>query len=225
MRSGTRPAPVGSVRMASPRGAAPLTEQSPRDRRPMHLESDRLLLRPWRDADLDPFAAMNDDPRVMEHFPRTYTRAETETHMRAAMRSLEAEGLGWMALEEKATGRFIGFVGLIRVDFEAPFVPAVEVGWRLVVEAWGKGYASEAARMALADGFGRLGLQEIVSFTAVPNLRSQAVMRRIGMTHDPDGDFLHPLLADGHPLQRHVLYRIRPEALSKPLQTTGPLAI
>ncbi len=191
----------------------------------MHLESDRLLLRFWREADLEPFAAMNADPRVMEHFPRPYSRAETERQMSAAQRSLVEEGLGWMALEEKTSGRFLGFVGLMRVGFEAPFTPAVEIGWRLIVDAWGKGYASEAARLSLSDGFTRLGLTEIVSFTAVPNQRSQAVMQRIGMTRDPSGDFLHPKLADGHPLQRHVLYRIRPAALSKPLQPPGPLAI
>ena len=112
------------------------------------------------------------------------------------------------ALEVVATGEFIGFTGLSVPRFETPFMPAVEIGWRLARSSWGQGYASEAARCALRFAFDEIGLDEVVSFTSTANVRSQAVMRRIGMTHDPADDFDHPMIADGHPLRRHVLYRI-----------------
>lgn len=172
------------------------------------LCTERLLLRRWRTADRTPFAAMNADPRVMEHFPTALSRAESDAFVDRMEAALDRDAYGLWAIEVAATGEFIGFTGLSVPSFEAHFTPAVEVGWRLVRHAWGNGYASEAARAALAHGFDGAGLEEIVSFTTVANARSQAVMRRIGMTRDPADDFAHPRLPEGHQIRPHVLYRI-----------------
>ena len=173
------------------------------------LCTPRLLLRHWRDEDREPWAAMSADPAVMEHFPAPLSPEESSAWIDRVGADLERRGWGLWALEELATGRFLGFTGLNVPRFDAHFTPAVEIGWRLRRDAWGHGYASEAARGALAVAFEDLGLEELVSFTAVPNVRSQAVMRRIGMTHDPADDFDHPLLPEDSPLRRHVLYRLR----------------
>lgn len=170
--------------------------------------TDRLVLRRWRPDDLGPFAALNADPEVMEHFPSTLDRPASDALAVAADAAFDQQGFGLWAVEVAATGAFIGFTGLAVPRFEADFTPAVEVGWRLTRPAWGQGYASEAATAALDDGFGRVGLSEVVSFTSIPNLRSQAVMRRLGMTHDPADDFDHPNLPAGHRLRRQVLYPI-----------------
>ncbi|TCC20480.1 GNAT family N-acetyltransferase [Kribbella speibonae] len=172
------------------------------------LTTDRLLLRNWRDSDREPFAALNADPAVMEHFPAPQTREQSDGLIDRTIPMIDERGWGLWALEVRDTGEFIGFTGLSVPSFEAHFMPAVEIGWRLAKGAWGNGYASEAARAALAHGFGPGGLDEIVSFTANPNVPSQRVMQRIGMVHDEPGDFDHPRIADGHRLQRHVLYRI-----------------
>jgi RimJ/RimL family protein N-acetyltransferase len=172
------------------------------------LTTDRLLLRQWRESDREPFAAMNADPAVMEHFPALQTREVSDGLIDRNIPAIDERGWGLWALEVRDTGQFIGFTGLSVPSFEAHFTPAVEVGWRLMKEAWGNGYATEAARAALAYGFGPAGLDEIVSFTATTNLPSQRVMQRIGMTHDDADDFNHTRLPDGHRLQRHVLYRI-----------------
>lgn len=172
------------------------------------LTTDRLLLRHWRESDREPFAALNANPAVMEHFPAPMTRAQSDELADRIGPALAERGWGLWALEVRATGEFIGFTGLSVPRFEAHFVPAVEVGWRLAKGAWGNGYATEAARAALAYGFGPAGLDEIVSFTSAPNERSQQVMRRIGMTHDQADDFDHPSVPSGHRLQPHVLYRI-----------------
>ena len=186
----------------------------------MTLETSRLLLRRWRPEDRAPFAAMNTDPEVMEHFPARLTRAESDSFVDRIETGFAEHGFGLWALEVCDTGpmngQFIGFTGLSVPSFQAHFTPAVEVGWRLARPAWGHGYASEAARRALAVGFGDHHLAEVVSFTSTTNLRSQAVMRRIGMTHDPADDFDHARLPPGHRLQRHVLYRIRPPAAPPP---------
>ena len=174
------------------------------------LRTGRLLLRRWRPADRAPFAAMNADPEVMEHFPAPLTRAESDAMVERIEAGFAAHGFGLWALEVAGTGEFIGFTGLSVPGFDAHFTPAVEVGWRLARPAWGHGYASEAARRALAAAFEDYQLPGVVSFTSVTNVRSQAVMRRIGMTHDPADDFGHPSLPPGHRLHRHVLYRIRP---------------
>jgi len=172
------------------------------------LTTDRLLLRQWRDSDREPFAALNADPAVMEHFPALQTREQSDALIDRNIPELDGRGWGLWAMEVKDTGEFIGFTGLNVPTFEAPFLPGVEIGWRLAKGAWGNGYATEAARAALAYAFGPAGLDEIVSFTATTNLPSQRVMQRIGMVHDEAGDFDHPRIEDGHRLQRHVLYRI-----------------
>lgn len=177
---------------------------------PVELRTDRLRLRRWHDEDRGPFAAINADPAVMEHFPATMTRAESDALADRVSTHIEREGWGLWALEVADTGEFVGFTGLSVPGFDAHFTPAVEVGWRLAANAWGNGYASEAAPAALAYGFGSLGLTEVVSFTAQTNVRSQAVMRRIGMTREPADDFQHPALDPASPLRAHVLYRIRP---------------
>lgn len=172
------------------------------------LITDRLVLRRWRPVDLEPFAALNADPEVMQHFPSTLDRAASDALAARAESAFDRDGFGLWAVEVAATGGFIGFVGLAVPRFEAPFTPAVEIGWRLACAAWGHGYATEAATAAIDDAFDRVGLAEIVSFTAVLNDRSQAVMRRLGMTHHPAEDFDHPNLPAGHRLRRHVLYRL-----------------
>ncbi|MGW1344883.1 GNAT family N-acetyltransferase [Kribbella sp. NPDC002412] len=172
------------------------------------LSTNRLLLRQWRESDREPFATLNADPAVMEHFPSIQTRDVSDALIDRNIPLIDERGWGLWALEVRETGRFIGFTGLSVPSFDAHFMPAVEIGWRLAKEAWGNGYATEAARAALAHGFGPAGLEEIVSFTATTNLPSQRVMQRIGMTHDAAGDFDHPRLPDGHRLQRHVFYRI-----------------
>jgi RimJ/RimL family protein N-acetyltransferase len=172
------------------------------------LTTRRLLLRGWREGDLERFAAMNADPAVMEHFPATLSRASSDRLVGEIQRGWAEHGFGLWAVERADDRSFIGFVGLSRPSFEAHFTPAVEVGWRLARDAWGHGHATEAARAALRFGFETLGLAEIVSFTVPANLRSRAVMERLGMTRDPSDDFDHPKLPGGHRLRRHVLYRL-----------------
>ncbi|HEY2182090.1 MAG TPA: GNAT family N-acetyltransferase [Solirubrobacteraceae bacterium] len=171
------------------------------------LTTARLLLRRWREADHEPFAALNADPLVMEHFPARLSRFETDDLIAAIEAGFDRHGYGLWALELRATGEFVGFTGLDRPSFEAHFTPAVEVGWRLARSAWGQGYATEAGRASLAFGFDVAGLEEIVSFTRVANARSRAVMERLGMTRDPGDDFDHPGLTEADHLRRHALYR------------------
>lgn len=151
---------------------------------------------------------MNADPVVMEHYPSTLTRAESDGFVDRIEAHFEDHGWGLWAVEAPGVAPFVGYVGLWPAPATAPFAPAVEVGWRLAAAFWGRGYAPEAARAAVADGFERLGLVEIVSFTAVVNVRSQRVMEKLGMQRDPAGDFDHPALPVDSPLCRHVLYRL-----------------
>ena len=174
----------------------------------MILQGARVRLRPWRDEDRAAFAAMNADQRVMEFFPKRLDRAESDALLDGIEAHFSRHGFGLWAIEALESP-FIGFTGLAVPRFTAAFTPCVEIGWRLAAEHWGKGYATEAARLALAYGFETAALAEIVSFTSVANLRSRAVMERLGMQRDPADDFDHPSLPDGHPLQRHVLYRLR----------------
>lgn len=167
------------------------------------LRTPRLLLRRWRSEDLGPFAAMNADPEVMEHFPACLTRDESDALVAQIEEGFAARGFGLWAVV--ADGALIGFTGLSVPAFEAPFLPSVEVGWRLARAAWGRGYATEAATAALGAAFGPLQLPEVVSFTATTNPRSQAVMSRTGMT--PAGTFDHPRVPERHRLRPHVLYR------------------
>jgi ribosomal-protein-alanine N-acetyltransferase len=174
------------------------------------LHTERLLLRRWRAGDRAPFAALNADPVVMEYFPSRLSRAASDAMIDRAEAAFEERGFAWWALEVTATGEFIGFTGLAVPRFEAHFMPAVEIGWRLARSAWGHGYATEAALRALRFAFDDLHLPEVVSFTTHTNQRSQAVMRRLGMTHDPADDFAHPQLPPDNPLRPHVLYRATP---------------
>ena len=173
------------------------------------LRTERLVLRDWRDSDLAPFAALNADPDVMQHFRGTLTRAESDAFAARIRANLQQDGWGLWAVEVIGGEPFIGFVGLARQTFEAHFTPAVEVGWRLAKAAWGRGYAPEAARAVIEFGFAELGLTEIVSITTAGNAKSRRVMQKIGMTYEPADDFEYPLLEEGHPLRPSVLYRLR----------------
>jgi len=171
------------------------------------LRGERVVLRGWRESDLEPFAALNADPVVMEHFPSTITRARSDSIVLERVLPMFAEhGFGWWAVDVPGVAPFVGFVGLQEPSFDAWFTPCVEVGWRLSREHWGHGYATEAARAALTHGFDVVGLDEIVSFTVPANVRSRAVMERLGMRYD--GEFEHPRWAEGSPLRTHVLYRL-----------------
>ena len=174
----------------------------------IHVETPRLKLRDWVDTDAEPYAALNADPRVMEFFPAALSRAESDAQMASIRAFIAGHGYGLYATEEKASGRFIGFVGLSPPSFDAHFTPAVEIGWRLARESWGQGYASEAAPRVADHAFTTLGLDALVSFTAEWNRPSRRVMEKIGMTHDPADDFMHPRLPADHKLARHVLYRL-----------------
>jgi ribosomal-protein-alanine N-acetyltransferase len=173
------------------------------------IETPRLILRHWRDADIEPWVAMNLDPRVTEFFTSQYTRALVESAAALRRRELDERGYGWWVVEVRGGAPFVGVVCLREVPFEAHFTPAHEVGWRFAPEHWGNGYATEGARGALEHAFGALGWDEVVAMTAVQNVRSQRVMQRLGMTRDPNDDFDPPTVEEGHPLRRHVLYRIR----------------
>jgi RimJ/RimL family protein N-acetyltransferase len=172
------------------------------------LSTERLILRQWRDDDLEPFAAMNADPDVMRFFPRRLDRAGSDAMAERIRRHLSEHGWGLWAVEVTDGAPFIGFVGLAPIPFEAHFTPAVEIGWRLDKAFWGRGYAPEGARAALDHAFGPLELDEVVSMTVPVNLPSQRVMTKLGMTRDPADDFDHPNLPDWEH-RRHVLYRLR----------------
>jgi len=184
------------------------------------LTTPRLRLRSWRNDDLPSFATLNADPRVMEFFPKLLTQAESDASAAAIRENCESRGFGLWAVEILRATTFIGFVGLNVPRFEAHFTPCVEIGWRLAFEHWHRGFATEAARAAVRFGFEQLNLQEIVSFTVPENVRSRRVMERLGMTHDAAEDFDHPVLPVGHPLRRHVLYR-----LSRHRSTTATTAM
>jgi ribosomal-protein-alanine N-acetyltransferase len=199
VKAGSAPYPVDVVSTAGP-----------------SITTDRLVLRRWRDADRDPFAALNADPDVMRYFLRPLDRDESDRLVDAVEARFETDGVGQWAVERRADGQFLGFTGLAPATFEASFTPAIEVGWRFARSAWGHGYATEAGRAALRYGFDVLSLDTILSWTAVLNLPSIAVMERLGMQRDPADDFDHPRIPPGHPLRRHVLYRLdRAEWLSR----------
>ena len=172
------------------------------------LRTPRLLLRRWREGDLDSLAAINADPAVMEHFPATLTRAETAVLVARIEDCFQANGFGLWALEQHDDGALVGFTGLLPVEPRMPFAPAVEIGWRLAHARWGRGLAAEAARAVCTDAFTRLRLDALVSYTAARNRRSRRLMERLGMRRDPAEDFLHPALAADHALAPHVLYRL-----------------
>ncbi len=175
------------------------------------IQTERLILRQWCEEDLEPFAMLNADTRVMEYFPAILSKQESDQMMKRMQTKINERGWGLWAVSLLADQKFIGFIGLNDIDqttLPTHFSPAVEVGWRLAYPFWGKGYATEGALACLKYGFETLNLKEIVSFTAVQNTRSRAVMERIGMHHNPQDDFDHPKLPKEHRLNRHVLYRL-----------------
>ena len=172
------------------------------------LRTERLLLRRWRDSDRLPFQQMNADPRVMEFMPELLPAEKSDALFHHAQEHFDRHGFGPFAAELIETGEFVGFIGLSVPRFDAHFMPAVEIGWRLKFDYWGKGLATEGARAALHAGFNTQDLDQIVSFTVPANLRSRRVMEKLGMTCAPRDDFDHPNLPEGHRLRRHVLYRI-----------------
>ena len=174
---------------------------------PIEFTTERLLLRQWRESDREPFSALNADPRVMEFFPSTLDRAASDAMVDRCRTAIAGRGWGLWAAELRGSGEFIGFVGLQIPAAPLPFSPCVEIGWRLAFAYWGRGLATEAARGALSVGFEQVQLPEIVSFTAVINLRSRAVMERLGMI-DTGTTFPHPGVPEGSPIREHCLYRL-----------------
>ena len=168
--------------------------------------TNRLILRTWKDSDLHPFIEMGKDPEVMRFFPNTLTEEETQANFQRIQIHFQTHGFGPYVLELKKNQEFIGFTGLFVLDFEASFAPCVEIGWRLKKQAWGFGYATEAAKECLQYGFNSLHLESIYSFTSILNTPSENVMKRIGMTQV--GTFAHPKLESDHPLSKHLLYQI-----------------
>jgi RimJ/RimL family protein N-acetyltransferase len=175
------------------------------------LRTSRLVLRQWRDDDAAGFAELSGDPAVMQYLVPFADRTAMDAWVVAARTHWQDYGFGPWVVELSGEALMIGVVGLSKLRFALPFAPAVEAAWRLAHPYWGRGYAYEAARAAIDDGFGRLGLDEIVAFTVPANRASRRVMEKLGMTRDPaeDFDFEHPRLPPGHPLRRHVLYRLR----------------
>lgn len=186
------------------------------------LTTARLQLRSWRDEDLEPFAALNADPRVREFFPSVQTRQESAESMQYIRDHWAQRGFGPWAVEVLGGAPFIGFIGLNVPSFDAPFMPSVELGYRLAHDHWGYGYATEGARAAIAFGFTTVGLAEIVAMTAAGNVRSRRVMTRLGMTRNAADDFDHPNIGAGHRLRRHVLYRLTGDDWAATPTVTGP---
>jgi ribosomal-protein-alanine N-acetyltransferase len=171
------------------------------------IETPRMILRPWREEDLAPYAALNADPEVRRYWPTTLSREESDAQATGLQKHIEGHSFGFWAAEVPGVAPFIGFVGLLHVGPDLPFGPAVEAGWRLARAYWGYGYATEGARAARADGFGRLGLSEIVAYAVAVNSPSRRVMERVGMTHDPADDFDRKDRKPDDPLLRYVVYR------------------
>lgn len=173
----------------------------------IEFDTERLRLRQWCAADRNPFAVLNADPRVMEFYPAPLSRAESDALANRCQALIAERGWGFWAVETIDTQEFVGFVGLHTPVPELPFSPCVEIGWRLAAKHWGKGFATEAARGALRIGFEQLGLPEIVSFASVGNIRSRAVMDRLGMRQTEEM-FEHPAIPEGSALRQHCLYRL-----------------
>jgi RimJ/RimL family protein N-acetyltransferase len=176
------------------------------------LPGRRICLRRWRNDDRAAFAVMSSDARVMEFFRSRLSRVDSDAMVNRIQKHFGEHDFGLWAIEVPGVAPFIGFAGLTWARFSAHFTPCVEVGWRLAFEHWGQGYATEAARLALGYGFGTLALREVVSFTSATNHRSRALMERLGMCRDPAEDFDYPGLRESHPLQRHILYRLRSDS-------------
>lgn len=176
------------------------------------IETERLILRTWEEKDIEPMVAIDQDPKVCEFLPSIGNRAATEGGIQRIIEHYNQHGFSLYAVQLKATGEFIGWLGLMIPSFEADFMPAVEIGWRLSSKHWGQGYATEGAKAVLNYAFDNLGLKEIVSFTVPSNVRSIRVMEKIGMTRDLKDDFEHPKLPKQHSLSLHVLYRAKKNA-------------
>jgi RimJ/RimL family protein N-acetyltransferase len=176
------------------------------------ITTERLILRRWRDSDHEPFRQLNADPRVMDFMPAVLGPEATDRMLDRIGRHFDRHGFGLFAAELRQHKIFLGFIGLSVPNFEAAFTPAVEIGWRLAANHWGRGLATEGARAVLRHGFEVVGLPSVVSFTVPGNIRSRRVMEKLGMMHDPSDDFEHPNLPIGHPLRPHVLYRLTREA-------------
>ncbi len=171
------------------------------------FETERLILRAFREEDREPWAAMNADPEVMQHFPATLSREEADGVIERVNAKIAATGVGFWALERRADRMFLGFAGLNPITYEMlPIFGQWEVGWRLARHAWGQGYASEAGRFALDHGFDVMGLDRIIAYTARGNTPSQAVMQRLDMRRVPEMDFEHPSVPPGHPARPHIVW-------------------
>ena len=165
------------------------------------------MLRQWREDDIAPFVNMNQDPQVMEYFPEVYSAQKTRSSVARVSDTIDKNGWGFWAAERRDSGEFIGFIGINPLEKGFPFAPCVEIGWRLAVEHWQHGFATEGALAAMAYGFEQAKLDEIVAMTAVANFRSEKVMQKLGM-HNAQQNFMHPNVTTGHPLSEHVLYRL-----------------
>ena len=176
------------------------------------IETERLLLQRWREEDREPFYRMNSDARVMEFFPEYLTQAQSDSLVDRINEHFKKHGFGLFAAELRKDQTFIGFVGVAVPSFKVHFTPCVEIGWRLAANYWGRGLATEGARAVVKYAFEELALDALVSFTVPRNIRSRRVMEKVGMTHDVSDDFDHPDLPEGHPLRRHVLYRLQSKA-------------
>jgi ribosomal-protein-alanine N-acetyltransferase len=174
----------------------------------MRIVSERLILRPWVEADKQPFADMSADSDVMEYLMPFTSREASDAWIDRQRDRMAEHGMCFWAVERKADGAFVGAVGLLPVSYNAHFTPAVEIGWRIARAYWGLGYAPEAARAAIVVGFEQLNLSEIVANTVAVNHKSRRVMAKLGMTHDSRDDFDHPRVPEGHPLRHQVLYRL-----------------
>lgn len=173
------------------------------------IETPRLILRAWKKEDAEAYFQINQDPKVIEFLPSSMTMEEVALFMERENQNFLKKRFCLFATEVKVSKEMIGFIGLSNPSFQAHFTPCVEIGWRLGSQYWGQGYATEGARAVLHYAFETLGLNEVVSFTTLENKRSKAVMDRIGMQRDREGDFAHPRLASEHPLSAHLLYRIQ----------------
>lgn len=173
------------------------------------LTTDRLVLRRWKQADREPFARMNRDPAVMRFMPAALSAPESDRLVDRIEAHFEQHGFGPWAAELRSGAEFIGYIGLMIPRFEAAFTPCVEIGWRLAAAHWNRGLATEGARTVARHAFEVVRLPALVSFTAAGNAASRRVMEKLGMTRNPAEDFDHPLLPEGHPLRRHVLYRLQ----------------
>jgi len=170
------------------------------------IETERLILRGWRDEDHEPYVAMMADPQVSDWLGGPFSRDEALARIARNAAALGEHGYGRLAVARRSDGAFLGYCGLMPVAPDMPFDGGFEVGWSVAPQAWGQGYATEAARAVFADGFSRLGLAEILAFTGVANHRSQGVARKLGMRRAPELDFDHPGLPDDHPVKRHAVF-------------------